>query len=77
MPNWQEDEGQPFSYWLCLRHGTAEWNARMCVPKDILITLEHGKMYVTKDLSIPNGLRTGLKIPDKVQFIVEKLHYGV
>lgn len=66
-------------YWLALRSGTTEWNARVIVDKDKLKTLEHGKIYNTRELigytvcghPDPQPLIMGL--PEKVQFIVEDL----
>jgi len=62
-------------YWLALRSGTTEWNARTFVPEEILITLEHGKNYTAKELGLTWMLKTRAneKLPEKFQFIVEKL----
>lgn len=63
-----------YDYWLALRSGTTEWNARVFIPKKILRTLEHGKMYTFKELGIdPIWQCTFAKLPEKLQFIVEKL----
>lgn len=58
-----------YDYWLCLRSGTAEWDARTFVSKSLLNTLEHGKTYKTEDIA---SWWLG-KMPEKVQFIVEPL----
>lgn len=62
------------SGWLALRSGTCEWNARIFVPKDILQTLEQGKTYTRDQLGIARDWQnTSLKLPEKLQFIAEKL----
>ncbi len=64
-----------YSYWLALRSGTTEWNARLLVPADILPTLEHGKTYTARELGLTwlPMTRPGEKGPGKFQFIVERL----
>jgi hypothetical protein len=63
-----------FDYWLALRSGTSEWSARTFVPESILNTLDHGKTYTRAELGIAKiWQHTSLKLPDKMQFIVEKL----
>lgn len=70
-----------FDFWLALRSGSKEWNARMIVDTNKLKTLEHGKTYNTRDL-IGYGVDLSkpfseqpliLGLPEKVQFIVEDL----
>lgn len=74
MINWHEDKRPPFSFWLALRSGSSEWNARIFLPDNILKTLEHGKIYTRKDLGIHEVWQyTFLKFPEKFQFIVESL----
>lgn len=73
ISDWAKKEVR-FDYWLALRSGTSEWNARMFVPWSLLITLEHGKTYTRADLNInPACQDTALRLPDKFQFIVEKI----
>lgn len=63
-----------YGYWLCLRSGTHEWNARVFVPRSILITLQHGKTYTRQELLISEDWQdSSLKMPEKLQFIVEKI----
>lgn len=70
ISDWAKDELR-FDYWLALRAGDGgEINARVCVPRKILLTLEHGKNYKTKDIC---SFWLGEKAPENVTFIVEKL----
>lgn len=65
---------EKFDYWLALRSGASEWNARVFLQREILVTLEHGKTYTRQEVSAnPIWQGTKLKLPEKFQFIVEDL----
>lgn len=66
-------------WWITLRGGGHEWNARIAVKSEVLPTLEHGKTYALKDICNRDGLMLASvcmkikKMPEKVQFIAEEL----
>lgn len=66
---WFYEGTRHYRYWLALRSGTTEWNARTFVPAEKLVTLEPGKAYKPEEICswLPG------KAPAKVQFIVERL----
>ena len=41
-----------YGFWLALRPGASEWDARILVAPATLKTLEHGKTYTRAELGI-------------------------